>query len=204
VNTFTTSKGESFQSPFTFAQALEICASLPNSFAQDLVAKSKRYGLSPAQEVWVHKLAVDSTTPKTTVKENFANIVAMFRNTTGKLKYPKVTIQVGDQNVVLKYKKDGSVQIVDKNVYKFNAKFGQEMPVWYGKIDSDGNFIKGSNLDSITEVLKEFNLNPSDYARTYGTRTGNCCFCGKTLETNQSLAAGYGPVCADHYGLPWG
>jgi len=36
-------------------------------------------------------------------------------------------------------------------------------------------------------------------------RQGNCCFiCGRNLDTAESIDAGYGPVCADKWGLPWG
>ena len=34
---------------------------------------------------------------------------------------------------------------------------------------------------------------------------GSQCFiCGRDLDTPESLTAGYGPVCADKHGLPWG
>jgi len=34
---------------------------------------------------------------------------------------------------------------------------------------------------------------------------GSQCFiCGRDLDTRESLTAGYGPTCADKYGLPWG
>jgi len=32
----------------------------------------------------------------------------------------------------------------------------------------------------------------------------NCCFCGRDLDTAESISMGYGPICADKYGLPWG
>jgi hypothetical protein len=31
-----------------------------------------------------------------------------------------------------------------------------------------------------------------------------CFFCGRDLDTPESLTAGYGPTCADKHGLPWG
>jgi len=37
-----------------------------------------------------------------------------------------------------------------------------------------------------------------------GIMSGSCCFCGKELTTDASKSAGYGPVCAGKYGLPWG
>lgn len=37
-----------------------------------------------------------------------------------------------------------------------------------------------------------------------GKQTGHCCFCGLLLENKSSVHHGYGPICADNYGLPWG
>ena len=31
-----------------------------------------------------------------------------------------------------------------------------------------------------------------------------CFFCGRDLDTPESLLVGYGPTCADNHGLPWG
>lgn len=38
----------------------------------------------------------------------------------------------------------------------------------------------------------------------YAKRTGKCCFCYRKLTTTASVAAGYGPVCAERNHLPWG
>jgi hypothetical protein len=37
-----------------------------------------------------------------------------------------------------------------------------------------------------------------------GQKYKHCCFCGLELTDAPSLAAGYGPICADKWGLPWG
>lgn len=37
-----------------------------------------------------------------------------------------------------------------------------------------------------------------------GRATGTCCFCARELTDTRSVSVGYGPICADHYGLPWG
>jgi hypothetical protein len=37
-----------------------------------------------------------------------------------------------------------------------------------------------------------------------GKKYSHCCFCGLELTDAPSLAAGYGPICADKWGLPWG
>lgn len=72
---------------------------------------------------------------------------------------------------------------------------------WLGRIDQAGRFFGPT---SVLPTLDEFASDPTSTARAYGRRTGNCCFCGKELSTRESLAVGYGPVCADHFGLPWG
>ena len=56
----------------------------------------------------------------------------------------------------------------------------------------------------IAARLREFADDPARVAGEHGRLTGNCCFCHHTLEDARSTAVGYGPVCASHYGLPWG
>jgi hypothetical protein len=38
----------------------------------------------------------------------------------------------------------------------------------------------------------------------YAQEGSECCFCGRDLDTPESLTVGYGPTCADKHGLPWG
>lgn len=44
----------------------------------------------------------------------------------------------------------------------------------------------------------------AEEAKAFGDSTHHCVFCHKGLTTKESKAVGYGPVCADNYGLPWG
>ena len=55
-----------------------------------------------------------------------------------------------------------------------------------------------------TIALRQVNEDPIGAARFYGHKTGNCSFCGRHLETKESVHVGYGPICAEKYGLPWG
>lgn len=73
---------------------------------------------------------------------------------------------------------------------------------FFGRIRQDGCFEpSGRCTDEILETLREFSRDPADYAAAYGRRSGNCCFCYRPLTDERSLAAGYGPVCAENYGL---
>ena len=38
----------------------------------------------------------------------------------------------------------------------------------------------------------------------FAQESSTCCFCGRDLDTRESLTVGYGPTCADKHGLPWG
>ena len=44
----------------------------------------------------------------------------------------------------------------------------------------------------------------ADEAALFGHTTHRCVFCARNLSTAESTAVGYGPTCADKYGLPWG
>jgi len=42
------------------------------------------------------------------------------------------------------------------------------------------------------------------HALAFSLEGSVCCFCGRELDTAESISVGYGPVCADKHGLPWG
>jgi hypothetical protein len=44
---------------------------------------------------------------------------------------------------------------------------------------------------------------PLNHAVAQGHATGSCCFCSRQLTDARSVAHGYGPICAENYGLPW-
>lgn len=55
----------------------------------------------------------------------------------------------------------------------------------------------------IRELTADMVVSPEQAAR-FGKLYGICCFCSRTLTDERSIGVGYGPVCAEHYGLPWG
>lgn len=54
----------------------------------------------------------------------------------------------------------------------------------------------------LQQYLVTIAADPVAAAKSYAALTGNCMFCGKKLEDDGSVEVGYGPVCADRYGLP--
>lgn len=78
---------------------------------------------------------------------------------------------------------------------------------WYARIKPDGSLILNDRIVrpiNLEEELRQFAADPVGYAASYGQESANCCFCGTTITSDDSLAVGYGPVCAEKWGLPWG
>lgn len=44
----------------------------------------------------------------------------------------------------------------------------------------------------------------ADQAKAFGDRFHRCVYCSTELTDDRSITAGYGPTCAENYGLPWG
>lgn len=76
---------------------------------------------------------------------------------------------------------------------------------YQGRIIPAGDFLPARGCSSeVVEALREFAADPLRAAAAYGHAVGSCCFCGRELTDGRSVAMGYGPVCAEHYGLEWG
>lgn len=43
-----------------------------------------------------------------------------------------------------------------------------------------------------------------EQAKRFGDVTGQCVMCGRRLTDERSISVGYGPVCAEQQGWPWG
>ena len=128
----------------------------------------------------------------------------MFTRALQKLKYPKITLRTGKTNA--------RVQLSCSRNYPdtiYVSEHGYNS-IQYGKIQRGSGCItfrsqEGRALASeLIELLNEFCENPEAVALKYSKLTHSCCYCSLPLDTPESLAVGYGPVCAKHYGLAWG
>jgi hypothetical protein len=75
---------------------------------------------------------------------------------------------------------------------------------YQGKISPEGVFSPFNCAETVKEYIKNFSADPAKIAMEYGRATGNCCFCARLLTDARSVTVGYGPICAENYGLPWG
>lgn len=119
------------------------------------------------------------------------------------LKFPKLRFEPEqDQRLVVSVagansKLPGTLNLTD------GKPFGQNQ--WFGRVNLDGSITQSKSWQPwIGELLTAFAANPAEVGAAYGKKTGRCCYCGRHLETKESVAVGYGPICAEKFGLPWG
>lgn len=75
----------------------------------------------------------------------------------------------------------------------------------YAEINKDGKgLFRKDTRQSFKEEILRIADSPIEEAKLRGIKTGYCCFCSTPIQTKESLEAGYGPICAGNYGLPWG
>lgn len=134
-------------------------------------------------------------------KAGLPRIFAMFEAAKSHLQRPAIRL-VDEQNHYLHLSLAGAAS---KNAGFIYVKGDRGSDAYYGKISPEGRFFPVSACPSTVEPhLLAFAQDPETHATKYGRLTGTCCFCGRKLTDERSTAMGYGPVCADHFGLDWG
>jgi hypothetical protein len=185
------------------------------SFAHSLLDSLDRHGdLSQNQWFWVVKLTQRAngedraTAPRGIQVGDFAGVIALFqRAVAAKLKHPKIKLQLADGAPVAlavagsASKAPGTINVTD------GRPFGRN--VWFGRVHPDGRWEPSQQVEAgrqaeVTALLQQLAANPAEVAALYGRRTGSCCFCARELTDARSVSVGYGPICADKFGLPWG
>ena len=163
----------------------------------------KRFMDDAIEELMVAGFEVLDAAPKAAAKatpkgSSVARIAAMFAKASDKLKAPKVIFGSDAGKVVLSQSKNpkwaGTI-FVGNGVFR-----GPQ----YGRI-VNGEYLRGEDASQeIVDAILAFDADPKGVAKAYAKRVGSCSFCSRELVDPRSLAVGYGPICADHYGLPHG
>jgi len=175
------------------------------SFASSI---ANRQNATSKQLFYVDKLVNEilekANKPIPVIKNSFddTKIFQLFDNAQKHLKYPKIRIQTESGKPIL--------LAVSKNhpgvIWLSSGGFGT---INYGRIIQNEGFIRFSHADTeiqkeISKTIENFAADPVKVSADHGKLTHNCCYCSKKLDTQESLDVGYGPICAKHYGLPWG
>lgn len=104
------------------------------------------------------------------------------------LKRVRITVKQGYNKTVIKLTPDG---ILVTNNNKLAG------------IIEDGQFISRGN-QYVEQLITQLNQDPQAQLAQFGREQELCCFCWRALTDERSVQAGYGPVCAQRFQLPWG
>lgn len=197
----TTTKGRTIDSPFeSDAVAAEALVRLINEkklgnsegFARSVLNAFSSRRASHDQRAWIHILATEHSKPKNPVKKTieFGSVNLLFAVASQKgLKQPRIRLR----GMTVRIGYTGRIIVIRTS--------------WERKMIAEvrDNLLELSEFVTPEEEseLILFAQDPLHYAPLYGQRTGNCMFCGLMLTTAESVGSGYGPICADNWGLPW-
>ena len=158
---------------------------------------------TPKQLDWVKKIVEEALNAPEPEKNalDFSPIFKMFEKAKNKIKWPKVVLQYPD-------KREFKMSIAGSTARHPGAISLVLGGMYVGRINLDSTVFIGrdgkADEAGIKALLAEFNKDPARVAAEHGKLLSSCCFCRLPLRTQESLAVGYGPDCANSYGLPWG
>jgi hypothetical protein len=110
------------------------------------------------------------------------------------LKYPKFTVS----DITLSLPTENSAS------HNKDAIYVRHENVYVGKI-LNGKFMPTNRCDaSVHDKLIAIAKDPMSEAIGHGHLHGNCSMCRKKLSDPRSMKVGYGAICADKWGFPWG
>jgi hypothetical protein len=138
------------------------------------------------------------TGPKEVV--NFDGLRGLFAKASQNLKRPRIVLDLNGDALTVKLMTTGG------HVGSINFSTGTfEEGTWYGRVETNGELTASRKMTAqVRELIAELSVDPVAAAKRHAHLTGNCCFCNRKLDDERSTAAGYGPICAGNYGLPWG
>jgi len=126
------------------------------------------------------------------------------------LKWPKITLRANGQVVQLaltgdKAKRPGTINITN------GEKYQSPKNKYFGAIGKDGKWYPSRGMgpvqrSAIVAILDAFQRDPSEIALKHSHDTGFCCFCGIGIGftgKKEPVLRGYGPKCAQNWGLPF-
>lgn len=174
-----------------------------SSFPSSLLDQMRRKGLSEGQLFWLHKLAQpESARPRPTAAEsiNMSGLRALFERASKHLKRPSIVLAVG-AGFEVKIAHAGPGSRYPGSLMVSSPEFGG---AYYGRVTGNDFFAGKDDMPAVRNLLHKMSADPVKTAAEHGHLTGKCCFCNRHLEDERSTEVGYGPVCADKFGLEWG
>jgi hypothetical protein len=179
------------------------------AFAQDLLrAYGSRRGASEKQLEWIKRLSQPPAPaePRPTV-QGLAKLVALFDRAATVLQRPAVTIEGSELDLRhnLRIQRAHADSRYPGQLFLRDTNPDLEARQYFGRVDRDGVFHAARTCPpEVLTYCEHLAADPATVGASHGHRTGMCCFCWRGLTDPRSTAVGYGPVCAERWGLPWG
>jgi hypothetical protein len=174
-------------------------------FASSLIDQyARRSSLSDKQWPWVDKLIEKAQPKPEPVAEtiDLTRLLDLFNKAAANLQRPRVAFACSAGEFEVSRAGDNS-----RNPGHLYVKAAVSKD-YLGKVDPKGKFHAAGwaadNYGDVFQALDGFAADPAGAAAAYGKATGICCFCSRGLTDARSVTVGYGPICADKWGLPWG
>ncbi len=131
---------------------------------------------------------------------DFTEVYAMFASAAKTNKVPKIKINADGFEFYLYVSGFKSAHPCEINVK--SKGWGGE---WYGRITEAGAWTHRGEVDErMADALSKLQMDPVVAVAEFGKLCGRCCFCNSGLSDLKSVDVGYGPICAQKWGLPWG
>lgn len=177
-------------------------------FATDLIHQFTRdLNLSPKQWYWVNTILGRYTTAEP-IYGSFNAILVMFRFAQAKgLKRPRIRLLSSDPEPVyfeLWFRPgEESERTIEIMRGGWQGHGRRQFSGWV-KDDRILPWRPERLSPGMRSTIQDLSLDPAGVALAMAKRLSACMYCGQRLSDDESKAKGYGPVCADTYGLPWG
>jgi len=129
---------------------------------------------------------------------NGSKIIQLFDKASESLKWPHFHYKT--EHHIIKFtraggqaKYPGTVNILNKAGDSFYGRIHRD-----GRLDLRSTF--SSEIDQAIQLVLEKGI---ETLALNGLKYNRCCFCGIELTDRRSVEHGYGPICAEKWGLPW-
>ena len=130
-------------------------------FAASLMGALVKGNPTPKQSEWIDRLINEAQNPLPSL--NLHGLVESFRLAALTVKFPKVVMSVGEQEVTLSYTRPDSEKAKPENkdtVSVASGKWGDPAAKWYGRIGADGVFKPGKDATpAVAEALAALDPN---------------------------------------------
>lgn len=144
------------------------------------------------------------------INETPSNLFLLFDEARNHLKYPRLTFKEpikGSYPEQLRFrlngpksKVPGAIDVTDGLHFPNNAFYARiyrganniAQPKWYR-----------DTTPEIRSFIETVIGDPIEAGKISGQKFAHCIFCGRELTAKNSLTVGYGPICAEVWGLPW-